>query len=167
MKLFGFQQALQHLHYEQFAVFPRAAKMHELPENSFRLLRINGRATILAMIITVQPNSRSSGLTDLALCELVTSYFRNIDDDLPKEDARSDMAFKAETGGSANRLCTGPDTLSNSPLIRASPLTTKESRLPEPVSFLRRIHNRQPCGALDKATDKARGTTNHLVTKAS
>ena len=40
-----------------------------------------------------------------------------------------------------------------SPLIRASPLTTKESRLPEPVSFLRRIHNRQPCGALDKATD--------------
>ena len=50
MKLFGFQQALQHLHYEQFAVFPRAAKMHELPENSFRLLRINGRATILAMM---------------------------------------------------------------------------------------------------------------------
>ena len=83
MKLFGFHQALQRLHDEHFAVFPRAAKMHELPENSFRLLRINGRATILAMIITVQPNSRSTGLTDLALCELVTSYFRNIDDDLP------------------------------------------------------------------------------------
>ena len=29
MKLFGFHQALQRLHYEQFAVFPRAAKMHE------------------------------------------------------------------------------------------------------------------------------------------
>jgi hypothetical protein len=55
MKLFGFQQALQHLHYEQFAVFPRAAKMHELPENSFRLLRINGRATILAMIPSPTP----------------------------------------------------------------------------------------------------------------
>jgi hypothetical protein len=83
MKSFGFHQAFQRLHHKQFAVFPRAAKMHELPENSFRLLRINGRTTILAMIITVQPNSRSSGLTDLALCELVTSYFRNIDDDLP------------------------------------------------------------------------------------
>jgi hypothetical protein len=76
---------------------------------------------------------------------------------LGDEDARSDMAFKAETGVSANRLCTGPDTLSNSPLIRASLLATKESRLSEPISFLRPIHNRQPCGALDKASDKARG----------
>ena len=83
MKSFGFHQAFQRLHYKQFAVFPRAAIIHKQSENSFRLLRINGRATILAMIITVQPNSRSSGLTDLALCELVTSYFRNIDDDLP------------------------------------------------------------------------------------
>ena len=167
MKLFGFQQALQHLHYEQFAVFPRAAKMHELPENSFRLLRVNGRATILAMIITVQPNSRSSGLTDLALCELVTSYFRNIDDDLPKEDARSDMAFKAETGGSANRLCTGPDTLSNSPLIRASLLATKESWLPEP------FRSSGPSTTVSRAARSTRplimlgDTTNHLVTKAS
>ena len=53
MKLFGFHQALQRLHYEQFAVFPRAAIVHKQSENSFRLLRINGRATNLAMIITV------------------------------------------------------------------------------------------------------------------
>src|SRR5262249_20858249 len=56
--------------------------MHELAKDGFRLRRINGRAVVLAMIITVQPNSRSPGLTDLALCELVASYFRHIDGDL-------------------------------------------------------------------------------------
>ena len=54
---------LQRLHYEHFAVFPRAAIMHELAKDGFRLLRINGRATNLAMVIAIQPYSRGSGLT--------------------------------------------------------------------------------------------------------
>ena len=40
MKSFGFHQALQRLHYKQFAVSPRAAIIHKQSENSFRLLRI-------------------------------------------------------------------------------------------------------------------------------
>jgi hypothetical protein len=54
-----------------------------LAKDGFRLLRINGRATNLAMVMPIQPYSRGSGLTDLALCELIPSYFRNIDTDLP------------------------------------------------------------------------------------
>ena len=47
MKLFGFQQALQHLHYEQFAVFPRAAKMHDLPEGGKKTAVVLGSPILL------------------------------------------------------------------------------------------------------------------------
>jgi hypothetical protein len=82
-RLFGFQQMLKRLHDEHFAVSPRLAKIHELREDSFRLLRINRRATSLAMIVPIQPYSRGSRQTDFAPRKLITSYFRNIDGDLP------------------------------------------------------------------------------------
>ena len=37
--------------------------MHEPAKDGFRLLRINGRATNSAMVITIESYSRGSGLT--------------------------------------------------------------------------------------------------------
>jgi hypothetical protein len=57
------------------------------------------------------------------------------------------------------------DTLSISPLIGASPLVTKESRLPETVSFLR-PSTTVSRAALDKVTDEARGHYQSLRNKS-
>ena len=73
---------LQRLHDEHFAVLPHTAIVHKLVEDSFRLLRINGRAANLAMVVAIQPYGRSFGRTDPGLRELITSYFRDIDGDL-------------------------------------------------------------------------------------
>jgi len=55
---------LNRLHNEHFAVFPGLAEIHKLAEVVFGLLRINGRATYLPVIIAIQPYGRGSGQSD-------------------------------------------------------------------------------------------------------